>query len=182
MASDDERRRGERVPVNREFLGGADTFVSDLSEHGVFVHTEQDVPIGTKVQLRFTLLLDDPVTVEAAGTVVRHQADPPGLGVEFGPMSPVAVLRIQDAITRMRPRDLGPPVRAGSGPAAAAGSGPAVGEGGEVGDDTRTARYAAVPVGEDDKTLVRLKAVDVEIVEDDMDEAEWGGEEPGASG
>ena len=90
------------------------------------------------------------------------------------------MLRIQDAITRMRPRDLGPPVRAGSGPAAAAESGAAAG--GEVGDDTRTARYAAVPVGEDDKTLVRLKAVDVEIVEDDVDEAEWGGEEPGTPG
>jgi hypothetical protein len=110
MTSDDpNRRRSERVAINSEFAG-ATTFVSDLSERGVFLHTEEKVAIGTKLELRFTVLLDDPVTVEALGTVMRQQQDPPGVGVQFGPLSPTMVLRINDAITRMRPLDLGPPL------------------------------------------------------------------------
>ena len=105
----DNRRRAERVPINSEFAG-ISTFVSDLSERGVFLHTEEKVDTGTKIELRFTVLLDDPVTIEAIGTVVRQQADPPGVGIQFGPLSPTMVLRINDAVSRMRPRDLGPPL------------------------------------------------------------------------
>jgi hypothetical protein len=107
-----DRRRGERVPVNAEFasLGDAGTYVSNLSEHGVFVHTRQVLAVGSKIELRFTVLLDDPVVIHGLGTVVRCSEDPPGLGIELGPLSPETVLRINDVVSRQRPKDAGDPL------------------------------------------------------------------------
>jgi hypothetical protein len=110
MGEGPERRRGERLNINEEFGSVGAVHVSDLSEHGVFVHTGDRLAIGTTVELRFTVLLDDPVVIQGLGRVVRHQDDPSGMGVEFGPLSPVMVLRIHDVISRQRPRDSGPPV------------------------------------------------------------------------
>lgn len=107
---DSERRRGERLLINEEFEDAGANYVSDLSEHGVFVHTSDKLALGTTVELRFSVLLDDPVVIQGLGKVVRHQNDPPGMGVEFGPLSPAMVLRIQDVISRQRPRDSGPPI------------------------------------------------------------------------
>ena len=74
------------------------------------MHSEELLALGTTIELRFTVLLDDPVVIQGLGKVVRHQTDPKGMGVEFGPLSPTMVLRIQDAISRQRPRDSGPPI------------------------------------------------------------------------
>jgi Tfp pilus assembly protein PilZ len=113
MGDESERRRGERVFVNQEFSdpdSRTPTYVSDLSEHGVFVHTRQKVPLGTTIELRFTVLLDEPIVIQGLGKVVRHQSAPVGVGVEFGPMSPEMVLRIHDVLARQRPRASGEPV------------------------------------------------------------------------
>ena len=119
MTSDDDpqgpedRRRAERAPVNAEFESlTAATFISDLSELGVFVQTNRRTPVGTVVQLNFTVLLDDPIVLAAQGRVVRHQSDPPGMGIEFVDPSPELLLRIHDVVSRQRPRDLGPPIGA----------------------------------------------------------------------
>lgn len=74
----------------------ATTPVSDLSETGVFVHTDERLPVGARIELRFTVFLhagfpaeglhaepDEPVLFEARGRVARVSEDPPGLGVEF---------------------------------------------------------------------------------------------------
>ncbi|RMG99771.1 MAG: hypothetical protein D6705_02320 [Deltaproteobacteria bacterium] len=169
-----ERRRSERIPVNREFRGGAESYVSELSEHGLFLHTTERVPVGTTVALHFTLLLDDPVRVDAVGTVVRHQDDPPGMGIAFGELDPVTVLRLSDAIARLRPRPAGPPIAPGSRGRAA----PPKLSGSPV--KARTVRVRPVggnvpevsrdEVSDDDKTLIRLRPVDMEIVEEDDDE------------
>ena len=175
-----ERRRSERVVVNREFRGGADAYVSQLSEHGLFLHTTERVPVGTTVEIRFTLLLDDPVRIEAVGTVVRHQDDPPGMGIAFGQLDPVTVLRLSDAIARARPRPLGPPLRrSASGPTAPSDARPAAPSKAVPTSpvETRTVRVRPVSarpveeddVSEDDKTLIRLRPVDMEIVEDEDD-------------
>jgi len=104
---EDNRRRARRFTINDEFAelpgDGAVTHVSDLSEHGVFIHTRQRVPVGTTIELRFTVLLDDPMIIQGFGTVVRQGAE--GLGVEFGQLSPGMVLRIHDAISRQKARD-----------------------------------------------------------------------------
>lgn len=116
MASDDEkssdRRRAERIPINTAFAAmPSATYISDLSELGVFVHTPTPSAMGSMIKLRFTVLLDDPVIVEAEGRVVRHQQEPtPGMGIEFTEVSPEMILRINDVVARQRPRDSGPPL------------------------------------------------------------------------
>jgi Tfp pilus assembly protein PilZ len=166
MSDDDsgnERRRAERVPVNAEFgRMPAPVFVSDLSEGGVFVHTSQRVPVGTELSVRFTVLLDDPVVIEARGRVVRHQLDPAGVGIAFTELSPDMALRIDDVLTRQRPRDLGPPLQ-GAQPTRARTTAP------PPSGDTRVVRAPQRPADDESdgyKTLVKLQAVDVEILDE----------------
>jgi hypothetical protein len=194
-----ERRRAERVPVNAEFTEAATTYVSDLSQTGVFVHTAQELPVGTPISLRFTVLLDDPVAIIARGKVVRHQADPPGLGIAFVELSPEMVMRIDDVVSHRRPHDLGPPLPKadGSQPAldastqAAAlarmklkrrGAAPAPDAEGTkmvpapkpeptLAGAQATKLDPSHPAFEDSKTLMKLEAVDVEIVDEDADPA-----------
>src|SRR5690606_34130364 len=108
----DERRRGERIPINHEFESGdGGTWVSDLSLGGVFVHTEELLPVGSTIELRFTILIDDPVVIEAFGKVVRHSHKPRGMGVEFAAMRPEMNQRIEDVLARRQPLDSGAPLR-----------------------------------------------------------------------
>jgi Tfp pilus assembly protein PilZ len=109
--STDERRGSERIPINEEFSGDGSTWVSDLSIGGVFVHTEERVPIGIVVELRFTVLLDDPVVIEAVGKVVRHSRHPPGIGVQFSTLTDQMRDRIERVLARQRPVDSGAPIR-----------------------------------------------------------------------
>ncbi len=105
----DDRRRGERHPINPEFVaqGSALTYVSNLSEYGVFVNTRVRLPVGTAVDLRFTELLDDPVVIHGAGRVVHHQDEPRGMGVAFSNLAAVMQLRVIDAINWYRARQAG---------------------------------------------------------------------------
>jgi hypothetical protein len=111
--TDPERRRDERVPINDEFAQHANeaaTWVSDLSEGGVFVHSRDQLPIGSLIELRFTVLLDDPIVIEATGTVVRHSLHPRGMGVAFAGISTEMVQRINEVLRRGRPHDPGRPL------------------------------------------------------------------------
>ena len=89
MTDDDinkNRRRAERVPMSVAFAEAdprTTTPVSDLSQTGVFVHTEEILPIGSVIDLRFTVFPQEPVLFESRGTVVRHCDDPRGMGVDF---------------------------------------------------------------------------------------------------
>ncbi|MCX4248006.1 PilZ domain-containing protein [Paraliomyxa miuraensis] len=107
-----ERRRAERVPINTEFAAmPSATYISDLSEYGVFVHTSAPSPLGSTIKLCFTVLLDDPVIVEAEGRVVRHQYEPAvGMGIEFTDLSPDMIERINAVMERQQPVDSGPPL------------------------------------------------------------------------
>ncbi len=61
------------------------TPVSDLSETGVFVHTEDPLDIGSTIELCFQVFPEEPVLFRGQGRVVRHAVDgePSGMGVEF---------------------------------------------------------------------------------------------------
>ena len=63
----------------------ATTPVSDLSETGVFVHTDDPLPLGAEIELKFTVQLEEPVLFLGRGRVVRHGSghEPNGMGVEF---------------------------------------------------------------------------------------------------
>ncbi len=160
----DDRRRAERVDVNFEFRDptSAPTHVSNLSEYGVFVHTAQNLPLGSEVQLRFTIVLDDPVVIAGRGRVVRHQSDPVGMGFEFTQLEPEMLLRVADVVRRNRPRDSGPPIVTAEDDLTDT-------------DSIVRARRVTAPgaasefPSEDDEaaqTLVNLRAVDVEIIDD----------------
>jgi hypothetical protein len=88
--SADDKRSHERVTINKEFES-FDAFiheyVTNISRSGVFVKSKQPLPIGTRVNLRFTVIMDDIETVEGIGEVVRIHEDPPGMGVVFTELS-----------------------------------------------------------------------------------------------
>ncbi len=90
MNEDQKRRGAERSRVNREF----DTmdefiaeYVSDISRSGVFIRSDDPLPRGTKVELRFTIIDEDMEIIEGIGEVTRIvRAGPglvPGMGVAF---------------------------------------------------------------------------------------------------
>ncbi len=168
--SPEDRRRAERVAVNFEFKAAATapTFVADLSEYGVFVQTDKLMPMGAEVDLRFTILLEDPVVLEGRGRVVRHQQDPRGMGFEFTALDPEMILRINDVVQRNRPRDSGPPI--GAAVLASSRAVPGQLRRAVVQGDAFTVKPHRGARPEEDEaaqTLVNLRAVDVEIIEDE---------------
>ena len=86
----EEARRDERVTINKEFESYdafINEYVTNISRTGVFVRSRTPLPVGTKVNLRFTVIMDDIETVEGLGEVVRVHDDPPGMGVVFTDLS-----------------------------------------------------------------------------------------------
>jgi hypothetical protein len=86
----DEARREERVTINKEFESYdafINEYVTNISRTGVFVRSKTPLSIGTKVNLRFTVIMDDIETIEGLGEVVRVHDDPPGMGVVFTELS-----------------------------------------------------------------------------------------------
>jgi uncharacterized protein (TIGR02266 family) len=88
--SNQSHRRDERVTINKEFESFdafIQEYVTNISRTGVFVKSKQPLPIGTRVNLKFTVIMDDIETIEGIGEVVRVQQDPPGMGVVFRELS-----------------------------------------------------------------------------------------------
>ena len=79
-------RDDERVTINKEFESFdafIQEYVTNISRTGVFVQPQTPLPVGTEVNLRFTVIMDDIETIEGVGEVVRVRDDPPGMGVVF---------------------------------------------------------------------------------------------------
>ncbi len=88
--SDNKRDGGERLTINKEFESFdafIQEYVTNISRTGVFIKASQVVPVGTRVNLRFTVIMDDIETIEGIGEVVRVEKDPPGMGVVFRELS-----------------------------------------------------------------------------------------------
>jgi hypothetical protein len=94
MSDEDEsapdHRTDKRVTINKEFES-FDAFiheyVTNISRSGAFVRSKQLLPLGTRVDLKFTVVMDEIETIEGVGEVVRVQKDPPGMGVVFTELS-----------------------------------------------------------------------------------------------
>lgn len=85
-----ESRRDPRVTINKEFESYdafINEYVTNISQTGVFVRSKTPLAVGTKVNLRFTVIMEDIETVEGIGEVVRVSDDPPGMGVVFTELS-----------------------------------------------------------------------------------------------
>jgi Tfp pilus assembly protein PilZ len=95
-------RQNERVTINKEF-DSFDQFiqeyVTNISRSGAFIKTSEPLPIGTEVNLRFTVIMDDIETIEGIGSVVRVQNDPPGMGVVFKELSSYSQTLIEKLLT-----------------------------------------------------------------------------------
>lgn len=107
--TNDERRRGDRIAINPEFAAlepGSLTYVSSLSETGVFINSRVRLPVGATIDLRFTVLLDEPIVIHGPGRVIHHQDEPRGMGVAFANLAPLMQLRVIDAINWYRARGL----------------------------------------------------------------------------
>lgn len=84
------QRKDKRVTVNKEFRS-VDQFiveyVQNISQSGAFIKSADPLPVGTLVNLRFTLIMDELETIEGEGKVVRVVPDAagqtPGMGVVF---------------------------------------------------------------------------------------------------
>ena len=97
--------RAERVTINREFDSVEELlreYVTNISSSGAFIRTEDPLPVGTKVNLRFTVIVDDLETIEGIGEVVRSSDDPPGMGVVFTKLDSVSRVLIERLIVRER--------------------------------------------------------------------------------
>ena len=88
--AESNHRTDARVTLNKEFES-FDAFiheyVTNISRSGAFVKSRDPLPVGTRVDLRFTVIMDDVETIEGVGEVVRVQDDPPGMGVVFTELS-----------------------------------------------------------------------------------------------
>jgi uncharacterized protein (TIGR02266 family) len=98
----DPPRKDSRVTINKEFESYEafiSEYVTNISRTGVFVRSKSPLPIGTQVNLRFTVIMDDIETVEGIGEVVRVHDDPPGMGVVFTELSSYSQGLIEKLLT-----------------------------------------------------------------------------------
>src|SRR3954465_4572602 len=82
------KRSGERITINKEFESFdafIQEYVTNISRTGVFIRAQNPLPIGTRVNLMFTVIMDDIETIEGIGEVVRLEKD--GMGVVFVELS-----------------------------------------------------------------------------------------------
>jgi uncharacterized protein (TIGR02266 family) len=103
---DEEKRRAERLIINKEFdnfEAFVEEYVTNISRTGVFIKTKSPLPIGTRVRLRFSVIMTEIETVEGEGEVVRVQDDPPGMGVVFTSLTSYSAGLLEKLLTR-RPK------------------------------------------------------------------------------
>ena len=85
---DENKREGQRVTINKEFESFdafIQEYVTNISRTGVFIRAQHPLAIGTKVNLQFTVIMEDIETIEGIGEVVRVEKD--GMGVVFRELS-----------------------------------------------------------------------------------------------
>lgn len=83
-------RQEPRLTINKEFDSFEQfiqEYVTNISQSGVFIRTKTPLPIGTQVDLHFSVIMDGIETIEGVGEVVRVSDDPPGMGVVFRELS-----------------------------------------------------------------------------------------------
>lgn len=96
------QRRDERVTINKEFESFdqfIQEYVTNISRTGAFIRTDAPLPVGTEVNLRFTVIMDDIESIEGLGRVVRVETNPPGMGVVFLELSKYSAQLIEKLLT-----------------------------------------------------------------------------------
>jgi uncharacterized protein (TIGR02266 family) len=102
-----ERRQQARKTINREF-SSVDEFIAEyvtnISRSGVFIKSDEPLPVGTRVNLKFTVIMDELETIEGVGEVVRavHPGEGPtaGMGVVFIELPSVSKQLVEKILVR----------------------------------------------------------------------------------
>lgn len=76
-------------------------FARDISVGGMFVETDQPMPVGSRLNLRFNLEDQAPITVAAAE--VTYQVGKMGVGVQFVDVAPEDLKRIESYVAKSKP-------------------------------------------------------------------------------
>jgi uncharacterized protein (TIGR02266 family) len=82
-----DRRIETRQTVNLDFKSVDDfinEYVANISRSGVFIKSEEPLPVGTRVTLKFTVIMNDLETIEGVGEVVRTIEKAPGVQAGMG--------------------------------------------------------------------------------------------------
>jgi uncharacterized protein (TIGR02266 family) len=97
--------RDDRVTINHEF-SSVDQFIAEyvtnISRSGVFIKTQHPLSVGTKVNLKFTVIMDELETIEGIGEVVRVAEEPVGMGIVFVTLTSHSQDLIAKLITKRR--------------------------------------------------------------------------------
>ncbi len=106
-AAKEGRRSEQREVVNRDFASVEEflaEYVANISRSGAFIRTDDPLPVGTRVALKFTVIMDDLETIEGVGIVVRRTpkggAEPAGMGVVFTELTGYSRELIDKIMTR----------------------------------------------------------------------------------
>jgi uncharacterized protein (TIGR02266 family) len=90
----DTQRKEKRITINRDFANLDEfiiEYVQNISRSGVFIKSDDPLPVGTMVDLKFTVIMDELETIEGIGKVVRVVEpggdETPGMGVVFTKLS-----------------------------------------------------------------------------------------------
>ncbi|MEW6432510.1 MAG: PilZ domain-containing protein [Myxococcota bacterium] len=107
MSGTVDRRQETRRTINHEFASVDEfihEYVTNISRSGVFIRSDDPLPVGTLVNLRFTVILDELETIEGVGEVVRvvpaSAAGPQGMGVVFTQLTQVSKELIERILVR----------------------------------------------------------------------------------
>ena len=73
-------------------------FARDISVGGMFVEIDEPMPVGTRLNLRFNLEAQEPITVATAE--VTYQIGRMGMGVQFVDVAPEDLKRIQSYVAK----------------------------------------------------------------------------------
>ena len=101
----DDQRQHDRQQINQEFETIDEfiaEYVTNISRGGVFIRSKNPLPVGTKVTLKFSVILDDFETVEGEGEVVRVETEQgnTGMGVAFTRLTAESQKLIDDIVAR----------------------------------------------------------------------------------
>ena len=99
--STEPKRGDDRVTINKEFESFdafIQEYVTNISRTGVFIRAQHPLAIGTKVNLQFTVIMEDIETIEGVGEVVRVEKD--GMGVVFKELEAHSKHLIDKLLTR----------------------------------------------------------------------------------
>ena|SRR5581483_9120927 len=106
---DADKRGGDRVTINKEFESFdafIQEYVTNISRTGVFIKSQTPLAVGTRVNLRFTVIMDEIETIEGVGEVVRVEKDASGasgtsgMGVVFRELSAYSKTLIEKLLVK----------------------------------------------------------------------------------